>query len=109
MSSAVVASCLGNCANRQAPAIPVLQWSRSLVRFHDDAAAGELVWRRIWFLMSSICITHLWSERNDAVFRGVQSTTAQSVVRFWTTGVRQLTALAMREHRGAATVLQVAR
>ena len=56
--------------------------------------------------MISICITHFWSERNDAVLRGVQSTTAQSVVRFWTTGVHQLVALAMRGHRGAKPVLQ---
>ena len=43
------------------------------------------------------------------MFRGVQSTTAQSVVHFWTTGVRQLTALAIREHREAAIVIQGAR
>ena len=59
VSSAVVDSCLSNCANRQAPAIPAFQRSRLLERFHDDAAAGATVWRRIWFLMCSICITHL--------------------------------------------------
>lgn len=105
----VLASCLGNCANRQAPIIPASQRALLLERFQDDAPAGEQVWRQIWFLMSSICITHLWCERNDAVFRGVQSTTSQSVEQIWTTGVRQLYALAMRERRGPATVLQVAR
>ena len=39
-------------------------------------------------------------------FRGAQSTTSASVVRFWTMGVRHIIALAMREHRGAETVVQ---
>ena len=64
----VFSRCFGNCVNRQAPEIPALQQSRLLESFQDDAAAGEQVWRRIWFLMSSICITYLWCERNDTVF-----------------------------------------
>ena len=56
--------------------------------------------------MCSICITHFWCERNDAVIRSAHSTTPASVIRFWTTGVRHLFTLAMREHRGAETFVQ---
>uniref|UniRef100_M4BJM1 RxLR effector candidate protein n=1 Tax=Hyaloperonospora arabidopsidis (strain Emoy2) TaxID=559515 RepID=M4BJM1_HYAAE len=78
-TSCVFSRYFGNCTDRQAPEILVLQWSRLLERFQDDVAAGEQVWRRIWFLMCSICITRLWSKLNGAIFRGAQSTTSASV------------------------------
>ena len=45
-----------------APAVP------NVGGFRDDVAAGEQVWRRLWFLMSCIYMTHLWCEKNDAIF-----------------------------------------
>ena len=56
--------------------------------------------------MSTMCLTHLWQDRNDAIFRGVLTTTSHSVTRFWETWIRQLLALAKREHRGINTVVQ---
>ena len=94
------------CATRRAPAIPTRQDHQLLIRLQDDYEAGVKVWQRIWFLMSSICLSHLWKERNDAVFRGVQTTVAHSVARFWAHGVRQLTALAKRDHRCPDTAVQ---
>ena len=106
-----MADLFGTCqylgsANRQAPAISPRLRQRLLKRFTEDAAAGVRVWKRIWFLMSTMCLTHLWQERNDAVFRGVLTTTSQSVTHFWESGLRQLLALAKREHRGISTVVQ---
>ena len=51
---------------------------------------------------SLVCLfSHLWRERNEAVFRGVQTTITHSVKSFWQHGVRQLTALAKRHHRSS--------
>lgn len=94
------------CATRQAPAIPSRQRHRLFLRFQDDIEAAVEGWKRIWFLMCTICLTHLWNERNEAVFRREQSTVTTSVARFWSQGIRQLTALAKRDHRGTDTVVQ---
>ena len=91
--------------NRQAPALPVRQRQRLNHRFQDDLDAGIMIWKRILFIMSSFCLAHLWSKRNDAVFRGVRTTAQHSVSRFWTLGIRHLSALARREHRGPNTVV----
>lgn len=101
-----VACRLANCANRRAPSIPQAMKDQLLRRFQDDVVAGETGWTRVCFLLSSMCLTHLWTERNDAVFRGLHTTSSQSVHRFWSGGIRQLTALALREHRSAATFIQ---
>lgn len=90
--------------NRQAPVLPARQRIRIHNQLLDDLDAGVAAWNRIWFLMSSICLSHLWSERNDAVFRGVQSTASHSAARFWELGLH-LTALAKREHRGPDTAV----
>ena len=76
------------------------------IRDRDDADAAVVVWNGIRFLMSSICLTRLWIERNDAVFKGERTSVPQSISRYWEVGIRQLTALAKREHRGVDTVIQ---
>ena len=48
-----------------------------------------------------------YSERNDAVFRGVQTTALHSAKRFWEVGIRHLTALAERKYRGPDTVVAI--
>ena len=92
--------------NRQAPSIPVRQRLRLTKQFQDDADAAVVFWNRIWFLMSSTCLTQLRIERNDAVFKGERTSVPQSISRYWEVGIRQLTALAKREHRGVDTVIQ---
>ena len=61
---------------------------------------------KIWILMCTICLTHIWSERKDAVCTGEQTSVCHSVARFWTDVVRQLTALAKKDHRDPDTVVQ---
>ena len=56
--------------------------------------------------MISVCLSHLWKERNDAVFRGVQTTVTHNVDRIWAHGVRQHTVLAKRDHRCPDTAVQ---
>ena len=92
--------------NRQAPSITVRQRLRLTKRFQDEADAAVVVWSRIWYLVSSICLTHLWIERNDAVFKGERTSVPQSISRYWEVGIRQLTVLAKREQRGVDTVVQ---
>ena len=95
--------------NRQAPSISVRQRLRLTKPFQDDADAAVVVWNRSWFLMSSICLTHLWIERTDVVFffiQGERTSVPQIISLDWEVGIRQLTALAKREHRGVDTVVQ---
>ena len=94
--------------NRQAPSISVSKRLRLTKRFLNDADAAVAVWHMIWFLMSSICLTHLWVERNTAVFKGERTSVSRSISRYWEVGIRQLTALSKREHRGVDTVVQKA-
>ena len=91
--------------NRQAPILP----DRQRIRIHhmlpDDFASGVAFWDRLKFIMSSICLTHLWSERNDAFFRGLQTKVLHRATLFWDVGIRHLTALEKREHRSPGTVV----
>ena len=47
--------------------MPGLQQSPMFERFRDDVAVVEQVWRRLFLLMRSICMTHSWCEQNDAI------------------------------------------
>ena len=91
--------------NRQAPALPARQRLRIHHKLPEDSETGVAVWDRLWFIMSSICLTHLSCERNDAVFRGKQTAALQSAERFWEVGIRHLNAVAKREHRGPDTAV----
>ena len=91
--------------NRQAPALPDRQRIRIHQKLPEDSVAGVVVWDRLWFIMSSICLTHLWRERNDAVFRGKQTAALRSAEHFWEVGIWHLNAVAKREHRGPDTAV----
>nr|BAP68945.1 RxLR effector candidate protein [Hyaloperonospora arabidopsidis Emoy2] len=98
-----------HCAHRRAPSIPHHLRQLLMHRFQDDHRAAEEEFKRIWFVLSSICQVYLWVERNAAVFRGQISSPGGSASAFWEIGIRQLKAIALREHRLAATALRGAR
>ena len=70
-------------------------------RFQDGYLEAEGTFRRIWFILSSACQVHLWTERNAAVFRAELTNPLRSAVTFWDRSMRQLRAIALREHRSA--------
>ena len=90
---------LVNSASRHAPELSkVVQ--EQLARNHpDEVAAYAAVWDRIWLILSSICITSLWIQRNRVTFQEAEVTIAGSVHEFWETSMRQLRAIAKQECR----------
>ena len=87
------------CANCQAP--PVLQHLLQRLQnlFQDGYLEAEGTFWRIWFILSSAYQVHLWTERNAEVFREEVTTPLRSALTFWDCGLRQLRAIALREHR----------
>ena len=69
--------------------------------YPDEEAAYADVWRRIWVILSSICIARLWLQRNRVTFQQATMTIEGSVQEFWETGMRQLRAIGKRESRRA--------
>ncbi|KAE8965141.1 hypothetical protein PR001_g28821, partial [Phytophthora rubi] len=95
-----------NCASRTAPALAQGIADRFNHEHPDDAQQYVAIWKRIWHILCSVCITTLWIQRNRVVFNQEEVTEESSVQEFWTTGMRQLTALAKRERRNPDTVIQ---
>ena len=62
-------SFLANCANRCAPSISTVVQAQ-LERCHpDEATAYTAVYTRIWHILSSVCFTRLWMQRNELTFQ----------------------------------------
>lgn len=92
---------LTSCASRSPPAIaPELSYRLRCV-FQDEVAEYEREWKRIWWILSTICVTVLWSQRNRVVHQGSHVTIESSVAAFQATGLRQLRALAKRTMNSA--------
>ncbi|POM79428.1 LOW QUALITY PROTEIN: hypothetical protein PHPALM_2908 [Phytophthora palmivora] len=80
--------------------------------FPDDSELILTEWKRIWRILTSVCITCLWMQRNRVVFQKEKITLERSMNEFWTTGMRQIRALAKRlsrepEHQIRGTRLQL--
>ena len=98
-----------NCASRSAPTLSKVVEDRLRRDHPDEDMEYAKVWRRLWRLLSSICVTTLWIQRNRVVFKREAVTLAESVDEFWQTGMRQLRAVAKREFRRTETRIQGAR
>ena len=54
-----------------------------LKRHHPDKVfAYTAVWTRIWHILSSVCITRLWMQRNRVTFQQEGMTIAGSMYEF---------------------------
>jgi len=95
-----------NCANRQAPTLSVKTARRLKADYPDTEDQVTKQWKRLWHVLSSVCITTLWIQRNRVMSQHEEITLAQSVQEFWTTGLRQFQALGKRERRHPETLLQ---
>ena len=93
-------------AHRRAPLLPLRLLQLLIDRFGDDHTAAADEYRRIWFVLCSLCQVHLWVERKAVIFRGKTTSPAHSALAFWRSGLRQLKAIAMQEHRSAATAVR---
>ncbi|EEY65150.1 uncharacterized protein PITG_16345 [Phytophthora infestans T30-4] len=90
-------------SRRQAP--PLLAIMKTSIRssFPDEVPEYTEEWRRMWRITSSICSTNLWMQRNRTIFQQEETTDEVSVKAFWSTAIRQLTAIARREQRKPET------
>lgn len=88
-----------NCASTKAPEISTVITQRLKIIFPDEEDEFTAQWKRMWSIMCNICTTCLWMQRNRVVFQHAEVTIASSVQEFWTTGIRQLKAIAKRERR----------
>ena len=96
-------------AHRRVPPLSPRLLQLLIDRFGDDHTAAADEYRRIWFVLCSLCQVYLWVERNAVIFEGKTTSPAHSALAFWRSGLRQLKAIAMREHRSAATAVRRAR
>jgi len=94
------------CASRTAPRLSEHTARRLKTDFPDEDEQVAKQWRRIWHIMSSVCVTSLWIQRNRVIFQHETITIEQSREEFWGTGSRQVQALAKRERRRPDTLLQ---
>jgi hypothetical protein len=85
------------CASRKAPPLSKTTKSRMRKAYPDDEKEYQDEWRRIWRILSSVCMTSLWIKRNTVVFQQEETTAEASAQEFWVTAMRQLRALAKRE------------
>ena len=88
-----------NSANRCAPRLSTVVQTQ-LARYHlDEVLAYTTVRTRIWHILSTVCITNLWLQRNRVPWQQRNVTIADSVHEFWESGMKQLRAVAKREYR----------
>uniref|UniRef100_M4B720 RxLR effector candidate protein n=1 Tax=Hyaloperonospora arabidopsidis (strain Emoy2) TaxID=559515 RepID=M4B720_HYAAE len=63
------------------------------------------MWRRIWHVLATLCQTRLWADRNDAVYQAATTDITSTMTSFWNACIRQLRAIAIREHRKRSSTI----
>jgi hypothetical protein len=94
------------CAKRQAPPLSATTKQRINRQHPDEETEISKTWKRMWRILSSVCTTSLWIQRNRVVFQQEEVTAESSAQWFWETAMRQLRAIATRERRKPDTQLQ---
>ncbi|EGZ14570.1 hypothetical protein PHYSODRAFT_505967, partial [Phytophthora sojae] len=95
-----------NCMSRSPPKLSSVMQARLQATFTDEVEAYVIEWNRVWWILSSICITVLWIQRNRVTHQQGQVTQQGSKQEFWKTGLQQLRALARRERWHPHTKIQ---
>ena len=75
----------------------------------DDVVEYTDVWRRMWRILCSVCVTCLWIQWNRATCEQEEVTIAGSIQEFWDSRILQLRAVAKREFRQSETKIHGAR
>ncbi|KAF1780608.1 hypothetical protein GQ600_868 [Phytophthora cactorum] len=60
----------GFCASRKAPPLTNLIRNYIHSNYGDEESDFVQIWKRIWWLMCTVCITQLWVQRNQVDFNG---------------------------------------
>ena len=89
----------GHCMARQPPPLSRPMMQRLRVAFGDTMEAYIVQWKRIWWILCSVCISTLWIQRNQVVHEQLQLSLQGSVREVCANGLRQLRALSARERR----------
>ena len=94
------------CASRRVVSVPAHRKTLLKDRFQDDWEEAERIWKRIWYILVTICQTKLWTYRNDAVYQAATKDITSTTTNFWDTCTRQVRAIALREHRNVSYAIQ---
>ena len=89
----------GNCLSRTPPPMSRTLLQRLQRAFGDTVEEYIAQWKRIWWILCSVCISTLWIQRNRAVHEQQRLSLQGSVLEFSSNGLRQLRALSARERR----------
>lgn len=71
--------------------------------FQDEATEYKREWKRMWWILRTVCMTVSWLQSNRVVHQGSKATIESSVAAFQAAGLRQLRALAKRERQNPRT------
>ena len=58
------------CASRKINSIPQHRQAVIEDRFQDDSTLAKSEWKRVWHIITTICLTRLWMDRNTWIFQG---------------------------------------
>nr|BAP69110.1 RxLR effector candidate protein [Hyaloperonospora arabidopsidis Emoy2] len=95
-------------ASRRVVNLPAHLKALLVIHFSEDEEAAERMWRRIWHILAKLCQTRLWEDRNDAVYPAATTDITSTMNIFWTACIRQLRAVAIREHRKMSSAIHYA-
>jgi hypothetical protein len=87
------------CASRTAPALSATMKTKLWKMNPDELKEYTKKWQRLWRILSSICITTLWMQRNRVVFQQDSITEEGSKNEFWAMAGRQIRAIAKRKRQ----------
>ena len=93
------------CASRRMSHVPQHRTAILKDRFQEDREMADHVWKRIWHILATMCLTRLWTDRNEAVYSTLVTDIPGTTQSFWTACVCQLRAIATREHRKEASAI----
>ena len=93
------------CASRRVSHVPEHRTAILKDRFQEDREMADHVWKRIWHILATMCLTRLWTDRNEAVYSTLVTDIPGTTQSFWTACVYQLCAIATREHRKEASAI----
>ena len=96
-------------SSRHASGLSAVVKNRLLKDRPDEDQEYARLWVRIWRILSSVCNTRIWIQRNRVTFHHETVTLDGSVNEFWASGMRQLRAVAKREYRMTDTQIRGAR
>ena len=86
--------------SRSAPELPPSVWEVIKQVFPDNADIVGQDWKRIWWIVCSVCVTTLWPQRTRSIHKRESAFTKQEIAEVKQVFLRQLRAVAMKEQRG---------